>query len=135
MKYLILCFALVSAIPIFAQSAAPSASQAPPAAPAWSPSKDIGMFVFGKNGQTADQQLKDESECYGAARQQTGIDPKAPAPAGKTAEQKAAEQKAAAESAQTPKGDVLKEPRAGRREVRPLARLLVMPARERLQAL
>ena len=75
-----------------------------PSAPAWSPSKDIGVFVFGKNGQTADQQLKDETDCYGAARQQSGIDPKAPAPAGKTAEQKAAEQKAAAENAQKVKG-------------------------------
>ena len=85
---------------VFAQ--APPAAQ--PQAPAWSPSKDIGVFVFGKNGQTADQQLKDESECYGSARQATGIDPKAPPPAGKTAEQKAAEQKAAAENADTPKG-------------------------------
>ena len=66
---------------------------------AWSSSKDIDMFVFGKNGQTADQQLKDESECYGAARQRTGIDPKAPPPPTKSAEQKAA-----AESADTPKG-------------------------------
>lgn len=82
----------------FSQSAAPAASQA------WSPSKDIGMFVFGKNGQTSDQQLKDESDCYGAARQQTGIDPKAPPPAGKSAEQKQAEQKAAGKNADTPKG-------------------------------
>ena len=72
--------------------------------PAWSPSKDIGVFVFGRNGQSADQQLKDESECYGAAKQATGIDPKAPAPAGMTAEQKAAEQEAAAENASAAKG-------------------------------
>jgi uncharacterized protein HemX len=86
------------------QSEAQQASQAPAAASAWSPSKDIGVFVFGKNGQTSDQQLKDESDCYGAARQQSGIDPKAPAPTGKTAEQKQAEQKAAASSADTPSG-------------------------------
>lgn len=73
-------------------------------APTWSPSKDIGVFVFGRNSQTADQQLKDESECYGAAKQQSGIDPKAPAPTGKTAEQKQAEQKAAADNAKTPSG-------------------------------
>jgi len=71
------------------------------ASPAWSPSKDIGVFVFGRNGQTADQQLKDESECYAAAKQQSGIDPKAPAPAGKSAEQKQAEQKAVADNADT----------------------------------
>jgi hypothetical protein len=83
-------------------------SQAPAAAPAWSPSKDIGVFVFGKNNQTPDQQLKDESDCYGAAKQQSGIDPKAPMAPQKSAEQKAAEQKAAAENADTPKGGRVK---------------------------
>jgi hypothetical protein len=43
--------------------------------------------------------LKDESDCYGAARQASGIDPKAPAATGKTAEQKAA-----AENAEKAKG-------------------------------
>lgn len=85
---------------LFAQAQQPPASQAP----TWSPSRDIGVFVFGKNGQSADQQLKDESECYGSARQMTGIDPKAAAPAGKTAEQKAAEQQEAAKNAQQAKG-------------------------------
>jgi hypothetical protein len=85
-----------------AQTAPASASAQ--SAPAWSPSKDIGVFVFGKNGQNPDQQLKDESECYGAAQQMTGIDPKAPAAAGKTAEQKAAEQKEAANNANQVKG-------------------------------
>jgi hypothetical protein len=94
---------LIFAYPLPAQSASPTPAQAP-SAPAWSPSKDIGVFVFGKNGQTPDQQLKDETDCYAAAKQQSGIDPKATAPAGKTAEQKAAEQKAAAENADTPKG-------------------------------
>jgi len=69
----------------------PSSQPTQPATPpGWSPSKDIGVFVFGRNGQSRDQQLKDESECYGAAKQATGIDRKAHAPAGKTAEQKAA---------------------------------------------
>ena len=76
--------------------------------PAWSPAKDIGVFVFGKNGQSPDQQLKDETDCYAAAKQASGIDPKAPLPAQKTAEQKQAEQKAAAESAETPKGGRVK---------------------------
>jgi hypothetical protein len=91
----------LSAVSLSAQSSAPTG-------PAWSPSKDIGVFVFGKNGQTSDQQLKDESDCYGAAKQQSGIDPKAPAPTGKTAEQKQAEQKAAAENADTPSGGRVK---------------------------
>jgi Glycine-zipper domain len=105
MTSLVMSFALlIFAYPLSAQSASPTPAQAPPSAPAWSPSKDIGVFVFGKNGQTPDQQLKDETDCYAAAKQQSGIDPKAPAPAGKSAEQKAAEQKAAAENADTPKG-------------------------------
>lgn len=73
-------------------------------APAWSPSKDIGVFVFGKNGQSADQQLKDESECYGSAKQMTGIDPNAPVPAGPTAEQQQAAAQAAAANAPKVKG-------------------------------
>jgi hypothetical protein len=98
MKFSLFLLAMsLSCFSVYAQSA-----------PAWSPSKDIGVFVFGKNGQTPDQQLKDESDCYGAAKQQSGIDPKAPAAAGKTAEQKQAEQKAAAENADTPKGGRVK---------------------------
>src|SRR5258708_29716829 len=74
----------LSAVSLLAQPNMPPAVQAPAGAPAWSPSKDIGVFVFGKNGQSADQQLKDESDCYGAAKQQSGIEPTAPAAAGKT---------------------------------------------------
>jgi len=73
-------------------------------APAWSPAQSIGMFAFPKNGQTADQQLKDESECYGMAKQRTGLDPQKPAPAGPTAEQVQAAQKQAAENADQVKG-------------------------------
>jgi hypothetical protein len=51
----------------------PTASAA--AAPAWSPSKSIGVFAFPKNNQNADQQLNDESDCYGMAKQQSGVDP------------------------------------------------------------
>ena len=97
-------FALAILVFLTSYMMAPASAAAQSAAPAWSPSKDIGVFVFGKNGQSADQQLKDESECYGAARQMSGIDPKAPAAAGKTAEQKAAEQKEAAENADKVKG-------------------------------
>jgi hypothetical protein len=64
-----------------------------------SPSKITGLFAYPKNVQTADQQLKDENACYSSAKEKTGVDPEAPPPATKTAEQKAAEQKAAAESA------------------------------------
>ena len=105
MTYLLMGLTVLTfAQPLSARSASPTPAQAPASAPAWSPSKDIGVFVFGKNGQSSDQQLKDETDCYAAAKQQSGIDPKAPAPTGKSAEQKAAEQKAAADNADTPKG-------------------------------
>ncbi len=55
-------------------------------APAWaqnstvSPSQ-LGLFVYPAKGQTPQQQQGEEAECYGWARQQTGIDPLAPPPA------------------------------------------------------
>lgn len=69
-----------------------------------SPAKSIGMFAYPKNSQKPDQQLKDENECYGSAKQQSGVDPQAPPPATKSADQKAAEQKAAADNAPQAKG-------------------------------
>jgi len=77
-------------------------------APAWSPAKSLNMYAYPKKGQNADQQLKDESECYGSAKTQTGIDPQAATAPTKSAEQKAAEQKAAADAASAPKGGRLK---------------------------
>ena len=66
---------------------------------AWSPAKSIGMFAYPKNHQNADQQLKDESECYGSAKQNSGVDPQAPAPAAPSAEQQQAAQQQAAKEA------------------------------------
>ncbi len=71
---------------------------------ATSPAKSLNMYAFARNGQNADKQVKDENECYASARQQTGVDPQAPPPATKSAEQKTAEQKAAAGAAKAPKG-------------------------------
>ena len=101
-----LCFAP----PLLAQSPpASSPTSAPPAAQqsqtASSPAKSIGLFAYPKNQQSADQQLKDENECFASGKQQTGIDPKAPPPAAKTEEQKKAEQQAAADNAKQAKGD------------------------------
>jgi len=59
-------------------------------APAWSPAKSIGMFAYPRNQQNPDQQLKDESNCYGSAKQNTGVDPQAPPPAGPSAQQEQA---------------------------------------------
>lgn len=45
-----------------------------------SPAAKLGVFPYPKNNQSPGQQQKDESECYGWARQTTGIDPAAPPP-------------------------------------------------------
>lgn len=74
------------------------------AAPAWSPAQQIGMFAFPKNGQSADQQLKDESDCYGMAKQRTGIDATAPPPKGLTEDEKKAQQQQAADNAPKAQG-------------------------------
>ncbi|HZR55551.1 MAG TPA: glycine zipper domain-containing protein [Terriglobales bacterium] len=83
--------------------------QAPPSTTtsteAWTPAKSIGMYAYPKNHQSSDQQLKDESQCYGSAKQQTGVDPQTSAPAG----QSPADQKAAQQAGQsTPKGGAVK---------------------------
>jgi hypothetical protein len=62
------------------------------------------MFAFPRNSQSADQQLKDEAECYGMAKQRTGIDAQAPVPTGPSAEEIAAAQKQAAENAPKAEG-------------------------------
>src|SRR3954470_20719873 len=42
----------------------------------------LGVFVYPKSNQDQGQQAKDENECYGSAKQQSGIDPTgAPPPA------------------------------------------------------
>jgi hypothetical protein len=73
------------------------AQNGPP--PAWSPAKSIGMFAYPKNNQNPDQQLKDESDCYGSARQNTGVDPQTPPPQGPSAQQAQAAQQQAAQQA------------------------------------
>ncbi len=47
---------------------------------AGSVSSSLGIAPYPAKGQSPDQQNKDESECYSWAKQQTGIDPKAPPP-------------------------------------------------------
>ena len=108
-KRLITIVAFCLAPPLLAQSApASSPTSAPPTAQqsqaASSPAKSIGLFTYPRNQQSADQQLKDENECFVSAKGQTGIDPQAPPPATKTEEQKKAEQQAAADNAKKVKG-------------------------------
>jgi outer membrane lipoprotein SlyB len=66
---------------------------------AWSPAKSIGMFVYPTNNQAPYQQMSDESECYGSAKQNTGFDPQAPVPAGPSAQQQEMAQQQAAQQA------------------------------------
>jgi YMGG-like Gly-zipper len=108
-KHAVAIMTLCFAPPLLAQTSPGSGpSPAPPAAQktqaASSPAKSIGLFAYPKNQQSADQQLKDENDCFASAKQQTGIDPLAPLPATKTEEQKKAEQQAAADNAKQARG-------------------------------
>src|SRR5688500_17968652 len=58
--------------------AALAGAQAQPAA---SSAASLGLFVYPAKGQDAAQQAKDETECYGRSKTQSGFDPAAPAPA------------------------------------------------------
>ena len=73
-------------------------------APSKSPAQSIDMFAFPKNGQSREQQLKDETECFAMAKERTGLDPEKPAPTGPTVEQIKAAQKQAADDAKQVKG-------------------------------
>jgi hypothetical protein len=80
MKKILAVFSLLVAVPAFAgQDAVPAgqAATAPQAAATPKPAT-LGLFVYPGSGQDAAKQGKDEDECYGWARQQTGIDPTAP---------------------------------------------------------
>jgi len=65
----------------------PAAAQAQPPVAQSPASAKLGAYVYPKNHQDAAQQQKDEAECYTWAKQQTGIDPDAPAPAPQQAQQ------------------------------------------------
>ena len=109
-KHLLPILTLCFATPVLAQSPPTGATQPTPqqsTAPV-SPAKSVGLFAFARNQQTADQQMKDENECFASAKQQSGIDPQAPPPAAKTEEQKKAEQQAAADNAKQVKGGRVK---------------------------
>jgi len=104
-----MCFGLIlSAASVALAQAQPAQNSAAPAPAAqslaWSPAQNIGMFAFPRNGQSADQQLKDESECYGMAKQRTGIDAQAPPPKGLSEEEKKAAQQQAANNAPQAQG-------------------------------
>src|SRR5690242_14140896 len=86
-RLFILCFtfsaALVLCLRAYAQSGTEHQAAPQPSAPLGQngPSAKLGAYVYPKNHQTEVQQAKDENECYAWAKQQTGIDPDAPASA------------------------------------------------------
>ena len=63
----------LSLVASFALAQQPMAQQ--PASAPVSPAKQLGLIVFPANNQTPDQQLLDEQQCYGWAKENTGIDP------------------------------------------------------------
>ncbi len=79
-----------------------------PASATSSPAKSIGMFAYPKNQQSAEQQAKDERECYASAKQESGVDPQAPPPTAPSAEEQKAAQQQAAKQAEGPKGGAVK---------------------------
>lgn len=93
-----LCFGCTA----MAQQSTPAAPATPAAAPAPSPAQRIGLFAFPRNNQSADQQLRDETDCYGAARQRTGIDSQTPPPRLSDDEIRAAQLQATANGRQGP---------------------------------
>jgi uncharacterized protein YcfJ len=99
------CLALLVALPVL-PAAAQNADE--PAETAWSPARDIGVFVFPKNKQDAQQQMKDEGECYDAAMAQSGVDPKKPPPTAPSAKEQQAAAAAAAQNAPQAQGGRLR---------------------------
>jgi hypothetical protein len=101
-------FAMAVLVSVLAPGqAAPSTTASPETQ---TPAKSIGIYAYPKNQQNSDQQLKDENDCYGSAKQQSGVDPQASVPSGQSAEQQKAAQEQAAEQAgkSTPKGGTVK---------------------------
>ena len=82
----------------------PAVQAALPPPPTFSAAQKINMFVYPKNNQSRDQQLRDELDCYNLSQRQSGVNPEAPPPAAPTSADVAAAQQAAANDAQQAKG-------------------------------
>ncbi len=68
----------VAATATMPQPSSPAPSTKP--VPSFSAAQKVGVYVFPAKGQSHDQQLIDESECYDLAQQQSGVNPGMPAP-------------------------------------------------------
>jgi hypothetical protein len=94
-----------------AQPAQPVASSPAPAAPAaptgpvpsFSAANKVGLYAYPAKGQSHDQQLIDESDCYNSAQQQSGVNPDTPPPQPPSSADVQAAQAQAAESAPSKK--------------------------------
>jgi hypothetical protein len=84
------------------QPVSPAAPTGP--VPSFSAANKAGLFVAAAKGQSHDQQLIDESDCYNLAQQQTGVSPDTPPPQAPTSADIQAAQSQAADSAPQQKG-------------------------------
>ena len=83
----------------------PAAAPAPTGpVPSSSAAEKVGLYAYPSKGQTHDQQLIDESDCYNSAGQATGINPEMAAPQAPSSAEVQAAQSQAAEAAPEAKG-------------------------------
>ena len=90
-------------------AAQPAAAAPAPAAPtgpvpSFSAANKVGLYAYPAKGQSHDQQLIDESDCYNSAQQQTSINPDTPPPQPPSSADVQAAQSQAAESAPEQRG-------------------------------
>src|SRR5579871_221486 len=85
-----------------AQPAAPVAPTGP--VPSFSAANKVGLYAYPGKGQSHDQQLIDESDCYNSAQQQTGVNADAPPPQPPSSADVQAAQAQAADAAPQQKG-------------------------------
>jgi hypothetical protein len=85
-----------------AQPAAPAAPTGP--VPSFSAANKVGLYAYPGKGQSHDQQLIDESDCYNSAQQQTGVNADMPAPQPPSSADVQAAQAQAADAAPQQKG-------------------------------
>jgi hypothetical protein len=83
-------------------AAAPAAPTGP--VPSYSAAQKVGLYAYPAKGQSHDQQLIDESDCYNSAQQQTGVNPEMGAPQAPSSGEVQAAQAQAAEAAPEAKG-------------------------------
>jgi hypothetical protein len=86
-RWLVLLAVALPALPAMAQTDEAQTSSEPEGA---SPAQEIDVYVFPKKDQSADQQRKDETDCFEAAQSQSGVDPTKPPPRAPTAAEKQA---------------------------------------------